>query len=89
MNVSDTRRFWDGVWCTPPVFSKSAEVFWNVWDTDIQISGVCKRLKRLEMQERVDSVLVCRFPLWDGRGVWRVVEQRITEDDSTFLLICQ
>ncbi len=22
LNVSDTRRFWDGVWCTPPCFFK-------------------------------------------------------------------
>ena len=52
----------------PGVLSKSAEVVWNVGDGNIPFLGVRKRLKRLEMRGRVDSILAACFgDCGDGR----------------------
>src|SRR5580704_8881862 len=88
LNVSDTRRSWDGVWCTPPCFFKECgSVLECLGYRYTDFRSVQAAEKAGDAGAR--RLGLSRFPLWDGRTDWKVVEQRITGDDSTFLLICQ
>ena len=69
----------------PGCFRKSAQVLGNAGDGGIQILGVRKRLKRLGMRTRLDSLLVRSFPIWEERREWKEVERRITKHGSTIL----